>query len=140
MRSLRLAGLWQAVGWVYVFVVVTFSLSPSPPDLLTGFQGADKLIHLSVYGVMMLWFGCIYLPGPRLVHFAVAFVLLGIALDLVQGATGYRTMEPFDMVSNACGVGLGGLLARTRVGFALVWLETRLYGGRSGRPKETRGD
>lgn len=140
MRSLRLAGLWQAVGWVYVFVVISFSLSPSPPDLLTEFQGADKLIHLSVYGIMMLWFGCIYLPGPRLVHFAVAFILLGIALDLVQGATDYRTMELLDMVSNACGVCLGGLLAKTRVGSALVWLEARLYGGRGGHTKESLGD
>jgi len=128
MRSLKLAGLWQAVGWSYVALVVYFSLNPSPPDL-PSFEGSDKLAHLGAYAVMMLWFGFIYLPGTRLLVLGGLFVLLGIVLELVQGVTGYRSMEPLDMISNACGVCLGGLLARTRLASALAWLENRLYGG-----------
>ena len=127
MRPLRLTRLWQSMGWIYVALVIYYSLHPSPPEL-PGFQGADKLVHLGVYAVMMLWFGFIYLPGPRLLLFGVFFVLLGTALDLAQGATGYRSMELLDMISNACGVCVGGFLARTRVASTLVWLEGRLYG------------
>jgi len=129
MRSLRLTGLWQAMGWLYVLLVIYYSLHPSPPDL-PGFQGADKLVHLGVYALMMLWFGLIYLPGPRLLLLGFCFILLGIVLDVLQGATGYRSMEPLDMISNAGGVCVGGLLAKTRLASALVCLEDRLYGGR----------
>jgi VanZ family protein len=134
MRPLKLTGLWQAMGWVYVALVIYYSLHPSPPEL-PSFQGADKLAHLSVYAIMMLWFGFIYLPGQRLLILGVFFVLLGIVLDLVQGATGYRSMELLDMIANAGGVCLGGLFARTRFASALVWLEDRLYGGRGSRKK-----
>jgi hypothetical protein len=131
MRSLRLAGLWQAVGWSYVALVVYYYLTPSPPDL-PNFEDADKLVHLGAYAIMMGWFGFIYLPGPRLLLFGAGFVLLGITLDLLQGATAYRSMEPLDMISNACGVCVGGLLARTRLASALLWLENRLYDGGGG--------
>jgi len=134
MRSLKLTGLWQAMGWVYVALVIYYSLDPSPPEL-PSFQGADKLVHLSVYAIMMLWFGFIYLRGQRLLLLAVLFVLLGIVLELVQRATGYRSMEPLDMIANAGGVCLGGLLARTRFASALVWLEDCLYGGRDRRKR-----
>jgi VanZ family protein len=134
MRSLKLTGLWQAIGWVYVTLVIYYSLVPSPPDL-PGFQGADKLAHLGAYAIMMLWFGFIYLPGPRLLILGALFVLLGMVLDLVQGATGYRSTEPLDMISNACGVCVGGLLARTRLASTLVWLEDRLYGGSGSRKR-----
>ena len=136
MRPLRLTRLWQSMGWIYVALVIYSSLHPYPPEL-PGFQGADKLVHLSVYAIMMLWFGFIYLPGPRLLLFGAFFVLLGTVLDLAQGATGYRSMELLDMISNAGGVCVGGLLARTRVSSTLVWLEGRLYGG-NGRGKNYR--
>jgi len=125
MRSLRLRRLWQAIGWGYVGLVIYYSLNPSPPDL-PGFQGADKLAHVGAYAIMILWFGFIYLPGPRLLILGVFFVALGVFLDFVQGMTGFRSTEPLDMIANACGVFIGGMLARTRLASALVWLEGRL--------------
>lgn len=129
MRSLKLSALWHAMGLFYVILVIYYSLIPSPPDL-PGFEGADKLVHLGVYAIMTLWFGLIYLPGPRFLLLGTCFILMGIALDLVQGATGYRSMEPLDMISNAGGVCVGGLLAKTRLASALVWLEGGLFRGR----------
>jgi VanZ family protein len=128
MRSLKLTALWHAVGWSYVAFVIYCSLDPSPPAL-PGFQGADKLAHVGAYAVMMLWFGFIYLPGKRFLLLGAVFVLLGVVLEIVQGATGYRSTETLDMISNAVGVLIGGLLARTRLASALVFLEKRLYGG-----------
>ena len=139
MRSLKLTGLWQGMGWVYVALVIYYSLHPSPPGL-PDFQGADKLAHLGAYAIMMLWFGFIYLPGPRLLILGALFVLLGIVLDLVQGATGYRSTELLDMISNAGGVCVGGLLARTRVASTLVWLEALLYGRTGGHKRNHLGD
>jgi hypothetical protein len=78
---------------------------------------------------MMLWFGFIYPPGARMLVLGAFFVLLGIFLDLLQGATGYRSTEPLDMISNGVGVCAGGLLAVTRLGSTLVFLENVFYRG-----------
>jgi VanZ family protein len=129
MRSLRLTRLWQAIGWLYVALVIYYSLHPSPPGL-PAFQGADKLAHIGAYAAMMLWFGFIYLPGPRLLVLGVFFVLLGIVVDFAQGATAYRSTELLDMISNAGGVCAGGLLARTRLSSTLVRLEGLFFSGR----------
>jgi VanZ family protein len=126
MRPLRLSVLWQAIGWVYVALVVYESLTPSPPEL-PGFPGSDKLVHLGVYALMMLWFGFIYEPGKRLVILGALFFMLGTMLEFVQGATGYRSMELPDMISNAAGLLAGGLLAKSRLSAALVRLEARFY-------------
>ena len=126
MRPLRLSVLWQAIGWVYVALVVYESLTPSPPEL-PGFPGSDKLVHLVVYMLMMLWFGFIYEPGKRLLILGAMFFMLGTALEFVQGATGYRSLELRDMMSNAAGLLAGGLLAKSRLSAALVRLETRFY-------------
>jgi VanZ family protein len=132
MRQLKLLILWQAIGWVYVALVVYESLTPSPPEL-PGFPGSDKLAHFGLYTIMMLWFGSIYEPGKRLMLLGVVFFMLGAMLELAQGATGYRSMEVADMISNTVGLLAGGLLAKTRVCFALVRLEALLYGqGREG--------
>lgn len=132
MRPLKLNVLWHAIGWAYLAFVIYGSLSPSPPDL-PRFPGADKGVHLAAYALMMLWFGFLYRSRRSLLVLGAVFVGLGIALDLLQGTTGYRSMEALDMVANAFGVLIGGLLARTRIGLALIRLEELLFEGRQSR-------
>jgi VanZ family protein len=124
MRPLRLLILWQAIGWLYVALVIYESLTPSPPEL-PGFPGSDKLVHLGVYALIMVWFGFIYEPGKRLAILGALFFMLGMILEFIQGATGYRSMELSDMISNAVGLLAGGLLAKTRLSATLVRLEAR---------------
>ena len=101
----RLRPLWLALGWGWVATIVWLSLTPSPPTI--DIEQGDKLGHLLGYGVLMFWFGQLYpTTGPRLAY-AIGFALLGVALEFVQGALGYRSYEPFDMVANALGVALG---------------------------------
>jgi glycopeptide antibiotics resistance protein len=55
----------------------------------------------------MFWFCLFYLTtGARIAH-AAAFVAMGIALEFIQGALGYRSFEVFDMYANTLGVLLG---------------------------------
>lgn len=127
VRPLKLRVLWNTMGLAYIALVIYGSLTPSPPEL-PGFPGADKLMHGLVYAVMMLWFGFIYRSGRSVVLLGALFILLGIALDVLQGTTEYRSMEILDMASDAVGVLVGGLLARTKIGLALIRLEACLYG------------
>ncbi|TAK45000.1 MAG: VanZ family protein [Betaproteobacteria bacterium] len=100
MRKLALA-----VGWLMVAAVVWLSLTHSPPklDVTLG----DKLGHLAAYGTLMFWFCQLYARRATLIAFAMAFVAMGIALEFLQDAGGFRSFEWSDMGANTLGVLLG---------------------------------
>ena len=109
---MRYRSLWLALGWSIVAAIVWLSLTPSPPEL--DITLGDKLGHFAAYGTLMFWFCQLYARRATRAAYAVAFVAMGIALEFIQGATGYRSYEVFDMVANTVGVLLGwGLAART---------------------------
>lgn len=99
--------LWLAIGWGLVALVVALSLVPSPPQ--SGFDQGDKVGHLLAYATLMGWFGQLYPPGWRL---ALAFVALGLVLEILQGLSGYRQASMADMLANTLGVVLGGWATR----------------------------
>ncbi len=84
----------------------------------------DKLTHLAAYGILTLWFGFIYLPGARYVHLSLGLILMGGVLELIQGISGFRNMDYYDMLANSSGVAIGWLLARTPLCSTLTRLET----------------
>jgi len=126
MRPLRLLKVWLPLGWFAVSALIYESLTPSPPDL-PQFPLADKLAHFMIYGWIMLWFGFIYEPGRKYLLLGSSLILLGVALELLQGASGYRSMEVWDASANALGVAVGWLLARTRLSSLLMWAERLIY-------------
>ncbi len=71
------------------------------------FQESDKVGHFIAYGLLMLWFCILYRTRAARVSYGAGFICMGIALELIQGALGYRTSEVFDMVANTLGVLLG---------------------------------
>lgn len=89
-----------------VAVVVWLSVTPAPLEI--DLDRGDKLGHFLGYAAMMFWFSQLY---TRRVELALAFVALGVALELVQGTLGYRTTELLDMLANAAGVLAGWALA-----------------------------
>jgi len=102
---LKLRALWLAIGWAMVAGIVYGSLMHSPPSL--GFEQGDKFEHLGSYGLAMFWFCQLYAGRRARLGYALGFVLLGVALEFVQGWTGYRDFEVADMVADAAGVALG---------------------------------
>ena len=95
------------LGWVLVLLVVGFSLAPNPPD--TGVDQGDKIGHLLAYFCLMAWWGQLHDRHPRLL---VLFLLLGAALEGLQGLTPSREPSLFDMLANASGALLGWLATR----------------------------
>jgi len=128
MRSLRLLTSWLTLGWFMVCALVYFSLNPSPPEL-PEFPMADKSIHFLSYTWIMLWFGFIYKPGKKYLFLGLALILLGVVLEVLQGAGGYRSMEVTDASFNGLGVFAGWLLSRTRLSSTLLWIERLIDSG-----------
>jgi VanZ family protein len=105
----RLRPICLIAGWGWAAAIVWLSLTPSPPKL--DFEQGDKLGHFVSYGALMFLFCMVYRNrNARLLHAAV-FVLMGVALEFIQGWLGYRTYDPFDMLANTVGVALGWMAA-----------------------------
>ncbi len=99
--------LWRLLGWALVLTVVYLSLTPKPPPTVMTF--GDKVGHLAAYASLMAWWLQIHRRPERL---ALLFVLMGLALEILQSLSGFRTGDIFDMAANTVGVGLGWLSAR----------------------------
>jgi len=110
MLSLPHGRILLVIGWILIAVTIYASLAPDVASL--GVRLSDKVRHFTGYFVLMLWFSGLY-PRDRHLMLAVAFFLMGAALELLQGAlTTARDMDIRDMVMNTLGVATAFLCAR----------------------------
>jgi VanZ family protein len=122
-HGLRWFKLWRAVGWIWIVAIIYLSLTPHPIEIDIA-QG-DKLGHALGYLGVMLWFTQLYERRVQ-VLWGAGLVALGIALEYVQGWTGYRNFEYLDMVADGVGVTAGWLLGGTAMAHLLIRLERRI--------------
>jgi len=121
-RVHKLRWIWLALGWLWVATIFYLSLMPQPPQPVD-FWNVDKLEHALAYCLLMLWFCQVYRQRvPRMV-LALLLVAMGIAIEFLQGETGYRTFDYADMLANSTGVIVGWVWARTGVGRVFACLE-----------------
>ncbi len=111
-RPDRFTRRWLAAGWLMVALVFAASLMPGPPALAVAH--GDKLQHVGAYFVLTFWFAQIYRPRVSRMRTVAALIAMGIAIELLQGLTVWRSADLLDVVANACGVGLGWLAAPPR--------------------------
>jgi VanZ family protein len=97
--------VWLALGWGLVVAIIWLSLTPSPPQV--DFEQSDKVGHFLAYGSLMFWFSQLYVARRTRLAYAAAFAAMGVALEFIQGWTGYRDFEVYDMLANGTGVALG---------------------------------
>lgn len=119
--ALRLGRLWWGIGELLIVIVTVFSLVPPSGEepLLP-----DKLVHFTAYLVLGAWFVAL-LPQRRWVAFA-GVLLLGGTIEVLQGLTGYRQAEWFDLLANTLGAALALLLVRALPANPFQWFETRV--------------
>jgi len=106
---LKWRALWAALGWLWLLAILWLSLTRNPPhiDITQG----DKLGHFLAYGSLMFWFCQLYVSRRARIGCALGFIAMGIAIEFVQRATGYRSFELLDMAADAAGVLIGWLAA-----------------------------
>ena len=110
---LRLRPLWLLLGWMLIFFVIYLSLTPEPVQV--PMEEGDKFGHVLAYAALMSWFANLYEEHVRRMQFAIGFIALGIALEFIQGWTGYRSFEVADMAADAAGVAVGWVVAPPRI-------------------------
>jgi len=115
---------WLTAGWVMLVLVVMLSLAPGL-DRRTPVAHLDKLEHALAYLVLMAWFGGL---SRASLHrwIALALLALGLAIEALQGASGWRSAEPLDLAAGAVGIALGWWLACAPVPRWFHHLERRL--------------
>jgi VanZ family protein len=116
---------WRGIGWLFVAWVIYESLTPSPIQT-PGIEFGDKIGHFSAYFIMMGWFAQLYRRSRHLLFLAV-FIALGVAMEFVQGQTGYRAFEYADMAANSLGALSSWLLAAGSFSSTLLRVEQRLF-------------
>lgn len=99
--------LWRAVGWLGVIAALVLSLTP---PILNEAGHTDKIVHLSGYAVLTFWWAQVVVE--RRWRLALAVVLFGGAIELLQGLTPDRDPDVLDALANTGGVLLGWLAAR----------------------------
>jgi hypothetical protein len=100
----------RLVFWVIILVMTILFLVPQQ-FLSSGiFDWWDKAQHALAFGVLML-LG--FLAYPRdFWKLAISLILYGVAIEVIQSCTGWRSGELLDAVADAVGILLSGLLIR----------------------------
>ncbi len=122
LQILHFRRVWLALGIVLLAAIVIGSLVPVPK---TGIQPNDKLIHVSMYFLLMAWFAQLIESRYHL-YLAIAFMFLGLVLEISQHATGYRHFEWADAAANAAGVIIAWATMRTMAGRTLLVVDNWL--------------
>ena len=116
--------LWHAVGFALIVFVIHQSLTPAPMAIPA--DEGNRLAHLAAYGTLMGWFSHLHEERRPRIRLALGFVAMGVALEVIQGATGYRTTDLADALANTLGVCAGWLLAPPRLPNLLALTERYL--------------
>lgn len=122
-KELKYTKLWLALGALLIAMIWYLSLTPDPPDI--GIDNGDKLGHFLAYGLLMGWFGQIYIQLKPRLWLVLAFILMGVLLEVLQGMTVTRTYSYADMVANTTGVVIGLLLSQGSMARLLQRFEQR---------------
>ena len=125
-NSLNFPRFWWTLAWLLVATVVIGSLAQLPQAPMPLPQGFDKYEHIFGYTVLSGYFGQLLVGARRHAAAAVALFLLGGTLELLQGMTGYRSMDVMDLLANGIGIVLGWLACRTALG-KLIWCVDRRF-------------
>lgn len=116
--------MWAVMGFGFVGLIINLSLTRLPSNL--DLRVNLNLGHVIAYFWLMIWFAQLYRSTSARLRLAVGFFALGVTLEYLQGAMGYRHFDYADMLRNLSGLLLGLLLARTPMQNALRVIENKM--------------
>lgn len=129
MSRLRWYRIWECLAWLAVLLLILVCLLPMPqigPEV----AGGDKFQHLLSYFLLTWAHGQLGLSQRQFLLRALGLFVLGMAIELAQGLTGYRSSDPADVLANAVGIAFGVMIALAAPGY-LLRFEQRFLRGKS---------
>ncbi len=99
--------IWIALGLVIMATIWIVSLIPAPPRV----PGGDKLHHFAAYALVAFWWCALTGTIRAKLSWMLGLAAMGVLIEMLQGASGYRKFELADIVANSLGVICGGVLA-----------------------------
>ena len=111
-------------GLAFVALVVWLSLTPNPVQA-PSYLGV-KVGHFLAYAWLMFFHAHLH-RGRRRLALGIAFALMGVALEFLQGTTTFhRTFAYSDMLDNVLGLFAGYLVFLTPASRILPWIDQAL--------------
>ncbi|PID61777.1 MAG: hypothetical protein CSB44_05990 [Gammaproteobacteria bacterium] len=122
--ELRWPGLWVLIGVLLLGLVTVGSLMRISDPYLMEIMSRDKLVHFSVYLLLVLWFIQIYCRMSAWWLVAALILATSVGIEVFQGLMPYRQFDVYDMLANATGMLTALLLGRVGVVGILRRVET----------------
>lgn len=119
--------LWLTLGVLYIGFILAGSLLRVPEISIMEFEFRDKVIHFTLYFILVAWFAQLYKKNFARIVILMAAILLGMIIESLQGMTAYRSFDYFDGLANSIGAICAFLLARTSFDSILSKIDSRLY-------------
>ncbi|MCB1584936.1 MAG: VanZ family protein [Xanthomonadales bacterium] len=106
------------IGWLLVVTIITLSLiriDAAMPKI----ENSDKIGHFLAYSSLMAWFTWLYTKAWVRNLYALAFIIMGGLLELLQSMTSFRSADIADFQVNTIGVIIGFVFAvlTSNIGF-----------------------
>lgn len=115
LRDFRYPRLWLGV-WLFGWALCIALSLLHPPEFDIDVADSDKIGHFLAYATLSAWAVLIFARGRAHWLAALALVLLGIGMELAQGAfTSDRLMDARDAIANTLGVLFGQAIAATKL-------------------------
>ncbi len=124
-KNLHYRSRWLAGGWLIIFLIFTASLYPHPPGNLLK-DGWDKVWHAGSYALLMFWFAQLYVSLRLRIIIGLAFMAMGLLIEVMQGFSIIRTFDLNDALANSVGVVAGACLMLTPLSRSMQWFEANL--------------
>lgn len=97
--------------WIFISYLTLITIVSLMPVNGTGwFPGQDKLMHAITFAVLFL-IGSQACPRSKFGgQLFLGLLAYGVLIELLQGKTGYRSMEAWDAVADLSGLVIGRLV------------------------------
>lgn len=126
MKKLKLINYWQGLGFALIMLVTLLSLieiksGPNP------ISGLDKVVHFFIYFSLSSYYvQMVELKKKQLFKIILAFILMGLLIEVFQHFVPWRSFELLDLLANSCGALMGTYLAKSYYPNILIKLEEKL--------------
>jgi len=118
--------LWKSIGFFYLLLILIVSLMPVP-QIDTGINQSDKIIHFLIYFIMQSWFGQSGLYSIKLINILLLTICFGIIIEILQSQTSYRQFELYDIYANSLGSLTAYVLLFTPFKNTLIYFDHKMH-------------